>query len=106
MGRAIGIMCRPSGGSPIEKPHKLCSYNAYVPIWYAVFGEQLRSAVLEVMLRRTTCRLPERHKEADKLVGEKAPNHTRTCFSLPESRSQYSPFLFFFSLLFLFKRNG
>ncbi len=53
-----------------------CSYNGYVPLWYTFFSEQLRSAVLRVMPRRLTCRLPERPVEADKVVGGNAPNHT------------------------------
>ena len=54
-----------------SEPHTRCSYIESVPQWYALCGEQLRSAVLRVMPRRITCRLPERLEEADKLVGGK-----------------------------------
>ncbi len=63
-------------GEAAAEPDIVSSYNGYVPLWYTFFSEQLRSAVLRVMPRRLTCRLPERPVEADKVVGGNAPNHT------------------------------
>ncbi len=70
-------------------------------MWYAFIGESHDSQGLGVKSCPQTCDPPGKLQEANKLVGEFAPYHMRTCFQPSMEDPLISPVLFFFFLFFL-----